>query len=132
MGDRASVYVKGMDNSPGVYLYTSWGGYELPVVVRNALVRGQERWNDDGCLARIVFCEMVKGAPMALTGFSISASLTSGDYSLLVLDSDKQTIGVCEEPDSALEDLGPLAKEMPMSEYIRLNDIQVKKFARRL
>jgi len=54
MGDRANVYIR-EDNDHGVYLYTHWGGYELPEVVRRALARGESRWSDAPYLARIVF-----------------------------------------------------------------------------
>ena len=40
MGARANVFMKepGVE-SGGVYLYTHWGGYELPGMVQQALLR---------------------------------------------------------------------------------------------
>jgi hypothetical protein len=38
MGDRANVYVKNTDTQ-GVFLYSHWGGTELPATVQKALKR---------------------------------------------------------------------------------------------
>jgi hypothetical protein len=72
MGDRANIEVRDGDES--VFLYTHWSGSEAPEILRRALDRGEERWSDSSYLARIIFCEMVKGHEMELTGFGISAT----------------------------------------------------------
>ena len=59
MGDRGNIIVK--DGNSEVYLYTHWTGSDLPDVLRSALKRGKSRWNDGPYLARIIFCEIVKG-----------------------------------------------------------------------
>lgn len=66
MGDRAQVFMK----DEGVYLYTHWGAPGLVKTVQRALAR-RERWNDPEYLARIIFCEMVKGEEHEPTGFGI-------------------------------------------------------------
>lgn len=71
MGDARNVHVYCQDDQ-GVYLYTHWGGSELPETVATALERGKERWDDPPYLARIIFCEMVRGSNEGLTGFGIS------------------------------------------------------------
>jgi len=73
MGDRRNVIIKDDPKKVGVALYSHWGGSALPGVLRSALVRGLARWNDAPYLARIIFCEMVRGAEMGETGFGISA-----------------------------------------------------------
>ena len=65
MGDRAQVHIVDTD----VWLYTHWGGRELPTVVAEALGR-RERWNDPEYLARIIFEEMT-GDDDGPTGFGI-------------------------------------------------------------
>lgn len=97
MGDRANVYIRN-DSSSGVYLYTHWSGSELAATVQSALVRGKSRWTDTPYLTRIIFCEMVKGAEMDLTGFGIAAQLCDNSHPIIVVDCDKQAIGLAPEP----------------------------------
>jgi len=90
MGDRANVAVRGWSaEEPPVYLYTHWGGFELPEVVRRALdsPEGHGRWDDPSYLARIVFEHMVRDAFSLETGFGISTT-PAGDaeYDLILLD----------------------------------------------
>jgi hypothetical protein len=89
MGDRANVHVA------GVYLYTHWGGYNLPETVRAALIRAQEgdRWQDDPYLARIIFCEMVTGSEKGTTGYGISATCGDGAERVLIVDTRSQQVG---------------------------------------
>jgi len=91
MGDRANVKIKEKYNGE-VFLYTHWDGYGLPETVKAAMIRGRDRWNDASYLCRIVFCEMVKNDPNALTGFGISTSVGDGEDRVLIVDCDKQTI----------------------------------------
>lgn len=83
MGDRANVRVQDADGH--VYLYTHWGGTNLPHVVQMALQRKQ-RWDDPAYLARIVFCEMVKGDVEGETGFGIYYDIVDNEHPILVLD----------------------------------------------
>lgn len=100
MGDRANVYIKD-SATEGVFLYTHWGGDELPEVVREALDSdaGRGRWNDGSYLARIVFCRMVKGDEASATGYGISSRLGDNTVGrpIIVLDPDKQRIGFAAE-----------------------------------
>lgn len=100
MGDRASVYIR-EDATRGVFLYTHWGGTELPQTVQAALKRGRERWNDAPYLARIVFCEMVKGVEMDLTGYGISSYIDDNQVGrpIIVLDPDTHRLGFAPEPE---------------------------------
>lgn len=86
MGDRANVHVA------GVYLYTHWGGSELPETVRRALIRGEERWQDEPYLARIIFCEMVGENVKGTTGYGISAECGDGDDRVVIVDASMQRI----------------------------------------
>lgn len=112
MGDRANVYVK--DGDTGVYLYTHWSGYELPETVRTALARCEGRESDGPYLARIVFCEMVKGDEEGTTGYGISTRLCDNEHPIVVLDPMARTVAFSEEGN---ERSGPYIATMPMSEY---------------
>ena len=101
MGDRANVVIKGYGDSR-VYLYTHWGGYNLPAVVHRALSRKQ-RWDDAPYLARIIFCEMVKNDIDGETGYGISSHIEDNEYDLIVIDTEAGTIGLAhesEQPDT--------------------------------
>lgn len=97
MGDRANVLVKESDNDPGVYLYTHWGGTELPIVLQNAL-RKRWRWDDCSYLTRIIFCEMVKGEEMDECGYGISTFAPDGQDRVLVVNCSDQTVKTQGDP----------------------------------
>jgi len=91
MGDRANVLVRQDNDDPGVYLYTHWGGSELPKVLQNALAR-RVRWNDAAYLTRIIFDEMTKGYHDEETGFGISTFMPDGQNRVLIVNCDKETV----------------------------------------
>ncbi len=90
MGDRANVVIRDTwpdDLGPkeAVFLYSHWGGSELPETLRRALDEGRGRWSDGSYLARIVFDRMVGSDQGAETGYGISTRLGDNEYDLLVL-----------------------------------------------
>ena len=94
MGDRAQVRIVGnLDHA--VYLYTHWTGSTLPETVRNALDRGRDHWDNPSYLARIIFCEMVKGDVDGTTGFGIDTA-EHGDtqHSLITVDCRSKTVTI--------------------------------------
>lgn len=91
MGDRANVLVKENDADSGVYLYTHWGGHDLPFTLAAALGR-RLRWDDAPYLTRIIFCEMVKGNEQGETGFGISSFCGDGKDRVLVVNVDTQRV----------------------------------------
>ena len=92
MGDRGNIVIKQDGGKGEIYLYSHWGGEELPKTLRAALVRGKGCWDDSPYLARIIFCEMVKGHEMSETGFGISTYECDNEHDLLIVDPDKQTV----------------------------------------
>jgi hypothetical protein len=83
MGDRAQVAIQ----PEGAFLYTHWAGFELLDVIHTALSRKQ-RWSDPEYLARIVFCEMVKGREDEETGYGIGTSEHRDlGYPLITIDT---------------------------------------------
>ncbi len=87
MGGRANIIV---ETYPGefVYLYTHWGGSNVPETLRRAIAR-RERWEDGSYLCRIIFCELCDDYAGS-TGYGISASITDNEYPLLVVRPDKE------------------------------------------
>jgi hypothetical protein len=109
MGDRANVKV--LDGDKAIYLYTHWGGTELPSDVWLAM-RRRQRWDDEAYLARIVFCQMVKGQEDGETGYGISTHLCDNDgYPILVIDCEKQEIRFESE-------VGELIKALTFEEFV--------------
>jgi hypothetical protein len=92
MGDRANVVVK--ESGEQVCLYTHWSGYELPGTLRSAMKRGESRLDDSQYLARIIFCEMVRGREMDTTGFGISQNIGDGGNQVIVVDVDNATVTI--------------------------------------
>lgn len=98
MGDRANVVMvdRRGEETRFVYLYTHWGGYELPLTVKAALQRKQ-RWDDDSYLARIIFATMTKGHEDGETGFGIGAWRPDNEHPYILIDCDERRIGFTPE-----------------------------------
>lgn len=107
MGDRGNVNVREDSSDKGVFLYSHWGGTELPRVVRQALDRGKNRWHDTPYLTRIIFCEMLldtiptnRGSDgfydelVSETGFGISTEECDPGHPTIVIDVGTQTVTV--------------------------------------
>ena len=94
MGDRANIYVKEGDS--GVYLYTHWGGSELPQVVKVALSRHQ-RWDDGQYLARILFDTLTENQTGSETGHGISSVIGDNSYPIIVVNVDTQEVGLVRQ-----------------------------------
>ena len=96
MGDRANIKLNTMDGGT-IYLYTHWGGTELPKTLQSALIRGRERWTDEAYLARIIFSEMVKDDILGLTGVGLSTQQQDNEPSrpiiLVAIQEQAVTIG---------------------------------------
>lgn len=124
MGDRVNVFVKDAD----VFLYGHWSGYEMAAVVRDALKRGADRWTDSYYLARIIFCEMVKGDEMGLTGFGISHRIGDNGRPVIVVDPTTCTVAVTSKRGHAVEsgDVAAPVRAMPFAEFIKLSDEQAR------
>jgi hypothetical protein len=91
MGDRGNIAVQESADHR-VYLYGHWSGYDMPEILRAALIRGNGRWNDPQYLARIIFAEMIKNDPGGTTGYGISARVHDNEYPIIVVDCEKQEI----------------------------------------
>jgi hypothetical protein len=117
MGDHGNIVVQ-ESTEHRVYLYGHWSGYDMPEILRAALVRGNGRWNDPQYLARIIFCELVKNDPNGTTGYGISARVHDNEYPIIVVDCEKQEIRLEAESDSTHKPRNP--KTWPMADYAKL------------
>jgi hypothetical protein len=103
MGDRGQIAIKDREiagQEVRVYLYGHWAGSELPDILKQALIRGKNRWDDSCYLTRIIFCEMVKGHEMDEPGFGIDCAMHGDvEHPVPILDCDTQMI-TWEGPDA--------------------------------
>ena len=102
MSDKGciKIYQNDFDNE-AVYLYTHNHGSEIYGFLKRALGR-RERWDDRSYLARIIFCEMIKGHEADATGFGISTVLVDTDHTVLAVDCGSQEV-VFEDCDGCVK-----------------------------
>lgn len=81
-----------------VWLYSHWGGYELPGRLQAGLIAGKSRWNDPSYLNKIIIGHAVPvdnwSAP---TGYGISCSIQDNEHPVLVVDIPAQQVFVMSE-----------------------------------
>ncbi len=116
MGDRANIVIE-QGEAKETYLYTHWGGTELPQTLHAALSR-RVRWEHDSYLARIIFCEMIGDDMKGETGFGISTEPPDNEYPYLRVNCDTQHITVDFDPVRQWHDYPNL--EFSFEEYIAL------------
>ena len=95
MGDRGNVVVVSSHPLPTgavrrpVYLYSHWGGSELPLDVQRALQRHQ-RWDHPAYLARILFCEILPAKEHdGEIGFGISPFISDNEHTFIVVEDER-------------------------------------------
>lgn len=121
MGDRANVMIRS-DYDEGVFLYTHWGGYELPQLVQSALAR-EERWTDSSYLARIVFSAMIKDEVDGETGYGISSVIGDNEHPVIVLDCSAQKVLYISEGDARERNIANPLRSWSFAEYVTADDI---------
>jgi hypothetical protein len=126
MGDRGNIVIR--DGEPGdgdVVFYTHWTGGGVAAVVCRALAK-EWRWDDASYLARIVFCELVKGRETEESGYGISRHL-AGDraHPVVVVDADKKEVFFAEAGDGEdlTENLVQInARRWSFVDYVKLGE----------
>ena len=92
MSSAANVLVQmGPHKGGGVYLYTHWGGSYLPETVRQAMARAQ-CLGDNQYLARIIFCNMVKGHEDEQDGFGLCIHAGHSPFPLIEVHCRHQRV----------------------------------------
>lgn len=108
MGDRANVQMRtNNDTGEGMYLYTHWGGTELPEDLRQALIAGKGRWGDDIYLSRIIVSRVVGDRWQEETGYGLSTYVGDNEHPIIVVDHDAQTVTMVKEMDRDAVLAGP-------------------------
>lgn len=69
MGDRAMAEIKTEDGS--LYVYTHWGGKDLPEDAKRAILQAKPRWGDDPYAVRIIVDQLIKEGRDQETGFGL-------------------------------------------------------------
>lgn len=105
MGDRANILVKEDERDSGVYLYTHYGGSNLPQTLQKALAK-KWRWDDSEYLTRIIFDCMSNGCQGQETGFGISTTVGDGEDRIAEVDVNKQEVHIGSETWSFEEFIG--------------------------
>lgn len=93
MGDSGTVEMV----DEGVFLYTHWGADELVDTVRAALARAKDRCDDAPYLARVIFCEMVKGDEAGTAGFGIQGQRQDDAWRNVQVDCEKRLVTVLDD-----------------------------------
>ena len=123
MGDRANVYCREVwrDGSEGgVYFYSHYYGRELALVVKDALIRGKERWSEFPFLHRIIFSEMIQDDVSGDCGFCISTRIIDNSYPVIVVDCSSGSVGFAldgEEPKCVVQWF--------FEEYVAMSDTEI-------
>jgi hypothetical protein len=98
MGDRGQVNIK----NENVWLYTHWGASDLVDTVKSAM-RKRWRWGDPEYLARIIFCEMVKGDEGSENGFGISSTGPHGDeWRIITVDCENRLVSISDDGETQI------------------------------
>lgn len=108
MGERGNIVIVqhgyGVDDETKfLYLYSHWRGHELLGVVRSALRRGQDRWDDEPYLARIIFSELIRDDIDGDTGYGISAYLTDYSHPSVVVDCEQKKVWIANPPEPGIK-----------------------------
>jgi hypothetical protein len=90
MGDRGHIKIEQRGVEQAIYLYAHWKATELPTILAEALAH-EQRWNDNGYLARIVFDELSSHCS-EFTGCGIGTSEHGDTWRVITLDPQEQTV----------------------------------------
>jgi hypothetical protein len=93
MGDRGNIEMV-YYNGDKIYFYTHWTGSDLPLILKSALIRGKNRWNDESYLSRIIFSEMIKYNVLEEVGYGISPYITDNEHDIISVNCSLQTITI--------------------------------------
>ena len=77
MGDRAMAQINTEGGS--LFVYTHWGGYDLPEDAKAAIIAAKPRWGDISYATRIIVDQLIKGGRDQETGYGIMLKPSSED-----------------------------------------------------
>lgn len=97
MGDRGNIVMRQKDGNQ-IFFYTHYDGSDLPRILQDALIRGEDRWDDEPYLGRIIFCELVKDDVLNNLGYGISTYETDNEHPVLYVSSESMTVQCGNDP----------------------------------
>ena len=97
MGDRANIVVQQEAGEPRIFLYTHWGGEDLPRALKAGLIAGRGRWDDPSYLTRLLAREMGMGRD-GESGFGIALKQPDNEHAYLVVNCVDGTVTIEQEP----------------------------------
>lgn len=100
MGDRAMAEIKTQDGS--IYVYTHWGGSDLPDTAKYAVSKAKPRWDDESYATHIIIDQLTREGRDSETGFGImlkpdSEDSYNDDEPSVIIDLPNRTITVMRE-----------------------------------
>lgn len=108
MGDRRQVHIKNIN----LWIYTHWGGYDLPGVVVKAIKLAQERWHDTTYCSRIIAMHVMQENSSGATGCGISDHSMYSEYNDIIIDTESLTVQIGQH-------------EWSFKEFAKISDIEV-------
>lgn len=90
MGCRGNIQIQ-FSNKKSIYFYTHWRGDSIREVVQAAL-RRRQRWGDESYLARMIFCELVKGHESEESGYGIAPYIPDNEHPIVKVIPRTQTV----------------------------------------
>jgi hypothetical protein len=94
MGDRANIKINTRNNGTSIWLYTHWNGYELPELLKTALIKAKNRWNDPSYGARILVDQITKEGRDEETGWGLDTGIGDNSYPVLEVDFPTQKVNI--------------------------------------
>ena len=100
MGDRRMAEIVTDDGS--LYVYSHWGGCELPAEAEKAVVAAQGRWNDRSYATRILVDQLTKPGRDEKLGYGLllrpeAEDSYNNDKPSVIIDLLTQTLTVIEK-----------------------------------
>jgi len=120
MGDRAMAEIKTRDGS--LFVYTHWGGRDLPEDARDAVLAAKPRWHDIPYATRIIVDQLTKEGRDRETGFGLMPTPNAedeynADKPSVIIDLKYQVLTIIRNDVrrdysfSRLDEIGSLSKE---------------------
>ena len=121
MGDRGNIAII-QSNDDQVWLYSHWGGYELPDRLRQGIIAGKGRWGDESYLAKIIIGHAVPADNwLEETGYGISCRMQDNEHPINVVDITGQRIYTMDQ--DKLED-GRVPKGYEPAKFTKFEDVK--------
>lgn len=99
MGDRGNVAII-QENGDQIWLYSHWGGTQLPARVQLGLKASKPRWDDESYFTKIMLGRLVPNDNwMEETGYGISGTVQDGAGRIVVVDSKNKIVYTITGPE---------------------------------